>query len=156
MPQATIDDSAGTVVAIARRARTRAPMESLQAATVTVEAGVDGDVRGQLRDRQVTVLGQEGWEAACADLGRELPWTTRRANILVRGLQLKETVGKTIRIGSLTLEVTDETDPCSRMEEQAAGLLAALTPEWRGGVTCRVVSGGVVRVGDAASFGEAT
>lgn len=152
MPQATVG---GTVVAIARRARTRAPMESLQAAAVTVDSGVDGDIRGQLPGRQVTVLSQESWQAACADLGQELPWTTRRANILVRGLQLKETVGKTIRIGSLALEVTDETDPCSRMEEQAAGLRAALTPEWRGGVTCRVVSGGTVRVGDAVELGEA-
>ena len=125
-------------------------MELLESATVTVEAGVDGDLRGRLRDRQVTVLTREGWQAACRDLGHEPPWTTRRANLLVEGLQLAEEVGKTIRIGQVTLLITGETDPCVRMEEQVAGLRDALAPEWRGGVTCRVTAGGSVAVGDAA------
>ena len=144
--------TAGKVLGIARRGKTRAPMEALDAADVTVEAGVDGDVRGSLRDRQVTVLARESWEAACTDLGRELPWTVRRANILVEGLHLAGETGKTIRIGELELVVTGETDPCSRMEEQAAGLREALLPDWRGGVTCRVAQGGAIRVGDAAQI----
>lgn len=142
----------GKVLAIARRARPRAPMEKLEAATVTVDAGIEGDVRGTLRNRQVTVLAKESWDAACADLGRELPWTTRRANILVEGLALAGTVGATIRIGDLALTITDETDPCSVMEQQAAGLKDALTPDWRGGVTCSVASGGDIRIGDVAEL----
>ena len=144
----------GRVVAIARRERTRAPMEVLDSAEVSVEAGVAGDARGALRGRQVTVMTQESWAAACSELGKELPWTIRRANILVEGLQLADSEGQTIYIGGkddgLELLVTGETDPCSRMEEQQEGLRAALTPDWRGGVTCRVVRGGAVRVGDAA------
>ena len=142
----------GKVLAIARRSRPRAPMETLDATTVTVEAGVEGDVRGALRDRQVTVLAKESWDAACADLGRDLAWTTRRANILVEGLALAETVGATIRIGDLELVITDETDPCTTMERQATGLKAALTPDWRGGVLCRVASGGDIRVGDVVEL----
>lgn len=141
---------AGTVLAIARRSRTRAPMETLERASVTVAAGVDGDIRGQLRGRQVTVLTQEGWDAACAALGEALPWTTRRANILVVGLALPQEAGATIRIGDVALRVTGETDPCIRMEEQAAGLKDALAPDWRGGVTCEVVRGGEIAVGDGA------
>ena len=156
MSESAIGDAPGKVVGIARRARAQAPMESLEVVAVTADSGVDGDHRGQLRNRQVTVLSQESWNAACADLGRQLPWTTRRANILVQGLQLQETIGKTIRIGSLVLEITDETNPCTRMEEQSAGLRAALTAQWRGGVTCRVASGGTIRVGDAAELREAT
>ena len=144
----------GRVLAIARRERTRAQMELLDSAEVSVEAGVEGDARGALRDRQVTVMTQESWGAACSELGKELPWTTRRANILVAGVHLADSEGQTIRIGGkdggLELLVTGETDPCSRMEEQQEGLRAALTPDWRGGVTCRVVRGGAIRVGDAA------
>lgn len=142
----------GTVLAIARRARTRAPMETVGAATISVSAGVDGDHRGQLRRRQVTVITREGWEAACAELGQQLPWTTRRANILVEGLALAEATGRTIRIGEVALTITGETDPCSRMEEQVPGLCDALTPEWRGGVTCDVAHGGEVAVGDGAQL----
>lgn len=142
----------GKVLAIARRSASRASMEQLEAAQVSVEAGVAGDARGRLKGRQVTVLAKESWDAACAELGRELPWTTRRANILVQGLPLAGEVGKTIRIGDLKLVVTDETDPCQRMEEQAAGLRQALMPDWRGGVTCNVAKSGSIQVGDAVEL----
>lgn len=140
----------GTILAIARRNRTRAPMETLERASITVAAGLEGDVRGQLRGRQVTVLTREGWDAACADLGEALPWTTRRANLLLEGLALPQEAGGTIRIGDVALRITGETDPCSRMEEQAAGLQDALAPDWRGGVTCEVAHGGEIAIGDAA------
>ena len=144
----------GKVLGVARRERTRGPMEQLQSAAVTVQAGVEGDLRGALKDRQVTVLAHESWQAACNDLGSELPWTTRRANVLVEGLTLAEQTGKTICIGDVTLLITGETDPCVRMEEQAAGLREALAPEWRGGVTCRVTAGGSIAVGDAALLSD--
>ena len=144
----------GKVLGIARRAHARAAMELLDSAAVTVGAGVDGDARGALRNRQVTVLAEESWKAACDDLARELPWTTRRANLLVAGLELAGTAGSTIRIGDVALLVTGETDPCARMEEQAAGLRDALAPQWRGGVTCRVTAGGAIAVGDAVMLDD--
>jgi len=143
---------AGRVVAIARKEKSRAPMEELDAAFVTTEAGVEGDYRGNPDDRQVTVVTRESWQAACAEMGKEIPWTTRRANILIEGLRVEGKLGKTIRIGDLALQITGETDPCSRMEEQVAGLRQALTPDWRGGVTCRVASSGRIAVGDGVDL----
>jgi len=34
------------------------------------------------------------------------------------------------------------------MEEAHPGLLRALAPDWRGGVTCRVLQAGAIAVGD--------
>jgi MOSC domain-containing protein YiiM len=34
------------------------------------------------------------------------------------------------------------------MDEARAGLMRALYPEWGGGVTCRVLEGGLVAIGD--------
>ncbi len=144
----------GTVLSIARRSASRAPMEEIEAAEVSVEAGVEGDLRGGPGDRQVTVLTREGWDAACAELGEDLPWTTRRANILIEGLRVEGRLGGTIRIGDLELSIAGETDPCARMEEQRTGLRRALTPDWRGGVTCRVARGGAVRVGDRVELAD--
>ncbi len=142
----------GRVVAIARRERSRAPMEEISAAAVTAEAGVDGDYRGNPDDRQVTVLTRESWQAACNELGKDIPWTTRRANILIEGMRVEGMLGQTIRIGDLALKITGETDPCSRMEEQVAGLRQALSPDWRGGVTCRVENSGQIAVGDTVEL----
>ena len=138
------------LIGIARKARSRAPMETLEGVNVSLDLGVDGDYRGRLRKRQITVLTEEDWQAACAEIGRvDLPWTTRRANLLVRGMKLPQMPGSRIRIGDLVLEITGETDPCNRMEEVAAGLEKALSPDWRGGVTCRAIEPGAIRVGDA-------
>ena len=41
-----------------------------------------------------------------------------------------------------------QTYPCARMEEAQAGLLSALAKDWRGGVTCRVLEGGPIALGD--------
>mgnify|MGYP002629228578 CR=1 FL=1 len=136
------------VCGIAVRARSRAAMEVLPSASVTVQGGVESDARGRPGKRQVTVLSRESWRLACAELGEELPWTLRRANILVSGIEFgPESVGKLLQFGSLTLEVTRETDPCRRMDAAHLGLQAALATDWRGGVCCRVVSGGLLETG---------
>jgi MOSC domain-containing protein YiiM len=56
--------------------------------------------------------------------------------------------GAKLVIGDLVLEVTQETQPCHLMDEAHFGLRAALKPDWRGGVCCRVVEGGTIRIGD--------
>ncbi len=142
----------GTVLAIARRTRTRADMELIEEANVSVEAGVDGDARGNPDERQVTILTKESWDSACGELGKDLPWTTRRSNIFIKGLRVEGKLHRTVRIGDLTLKITGEVDPCSRMEEQATGLRQALTPDWRGGVTCKVTSTGHIKVGDSVEL----
>jgi MOSC domain-containing protein YiiM len=145
----------GRVIGMARKARPRAAMETIEVASVTKVAGIDGDCRGAQKVRQVTVLFAEDWHAACADVFADLPWTTRRANFYVEGFahaaEVKR-VGAQLRIGDVLMQVTEETDPCGRMEEQVPGLKAALAPNWRGGICCKVLSDGHVRIGDKVSL----
>lgn len=140
----------GRLLAIARRAKPRAAMELLEAAHVSLAAGVEGDARGAIEGRQVTIVFREDWEAACVALGREVPWTMRRANLLLDGLDRFKRVGARLVVGEVALEVTEENEPCRVMDIQAKGLRMALKPEWRGGVACRVLDGGAIKVGDAA------
>ena len=137
------------LLAIAVRHRSRGAMQELAQAEVTLDGGVADDFRGRAGRRQVTVLSLESWQAACRELGRELPWTTRRANLLLTGVDLA--AAGVLRIGEVELEVTGETAPCERMEEAFAGLRAALTPAWRGGVTCRVRRPGLLAPGAPVS-----
>lgn len=136
------------LVGIAVRERTKAPMEEPPSAQVTLEGGVAGDFRGKPGPRQVTVLAEEAWAAACAELGETLPWTLRRANLLVRGVDLEGSVGARLAVGEAVLEVSEACDPCRVMDLQREGLRRALEPDWRGGVACRVVVPGRIAVGD--------
>lgn len=137
----------GRLLGIARAPRRRALLIEISEAEVGCGNGICGDARGTTTGRQVTVLFQEGWQRACDELGVRLPWITRRANLLVGGLDVPQE-GARLTIGDLVLEVTQETKPCHLMDAAHSGLKRALTPEWRGGVCCRVVKGGHIRLGD--------
>lgn len=128
-------------------------MEELSEVFVGEKCGVEGDFRGKPGRRQVTVLARAGWSAACSESQCELPWIARRANLWVEGVEFDASkVGRVLRIGSLELEIIQETDPCERMDEAHPGLQAALKPHWRGGVCCRVRRGGHIHLGDEVSW----
>ena len=135
------------LIAIALTERRMAPMVLQNEADLSIEAGIAGDARGTEKLRQVSVLFEGDWKEACAEIGQELPWTTRRANFLVNGENPKR-LGARLEIGDVILEVTEETEPCALMERAARGLRGALKPGWRGGVCCRVIQGGHVAVGN--------
>lgn len=117
-------------------------------AFVGLNSGVQNDIRGNPGKRQVTILSEEAFNLACRELDAKLPWTLRRANLLISGIEFKDTKGRKIRIGEVLLEITGETDPCYRMDEQFDGLKNALFPDWRGGVTCRVLAEGNIKSDD--------
>lgn len=144
----------GRLAGIARRDKKRASMETLENAEISKEFGVDGDFRGKPGKRQVTLLAVSAWQRVCEELGTDVPWTTRRANLLIDAIELPRGSGNLVRIGAVTLRTTVEVDPCSRMDDQVPGLTAALKPEWRGGVACEVVTGGPINVGDPVSISE--
>ena len=139
----------GHLVGIARVRELRAPLEELEAASISVASGVDGDVRGRKPGRQVSILFREGWEKACRAAGTDLPWTARRANLCVEGFDFPRTVGWQVTIGEAVLEVTMETEPCHLMDRAHFGLRKAMIPDWRGGVCCNVIAGGRISLGDA-------
>jgi MOSC domain-containing protein YiiM len=144
----------GRLEAIATKAAKRAPMVPVDRAIVSIATGVEGDFRGRQKARQVTVLFAEDWAAAVAGLDPSASWTVRRATLLVAGVCNPRRVGDVLAVGDVRLMVTGETQPCIRMDEQMPGLWDALRPDWRGGVTARVIAGGEISVGDLTRWVE--
>lgn len=142
----------GKLVGISVRPAEGAPVQELTSTDIHVKGGLAADYRRGGGARAVTVLAREDWEAACREAGADLPWTTRRANLLVEGIPLRESKGWRLRVGPVLLEITGETRPCDIMEAAHSGLRAALEPAWRGGVTCRVLQSGHIRPGDPVTL----
>ena len=142
-----------TLQGIAVRGASRAPMREVQEASVTVTDGIVEDYRGAGL-RQVTFIDAGQWRQVVGELGVDLPWHTRRANLLVDGLDLPATVGSRLRIGDCLFEIHGETEPCERMEELQAGLRAGLVPQMRGGVWGKVLESGQLRVGQLVEIAE--
>jgi len=142
-----------SIKAIAIKNRPREDMQLIDSAQVSVANGILGDFRGTQLGRQLTILSESAWQKACTEVDADLPWTIRRANLLVDDVEFDAGfVGKTVRIGAVELVVTEETNPCSLMDAQHQGLTAALTPEWRGGICCNVIKSGDIKIGDRVEF----
>lgn len=139
----------GKVIGIAGREKKGAEMVVFAAAKVSFEHGIGDDYRGAIRDdRQVTIMTLESWNDVCKELDRKLHWTKRRANLIIEGIDLENSTGNRLKIGNFYIEITGEFKPGKFMDEQFVGLKKALTPNWRGGVTGRVISEGNVKEGD--------
>jgi MOSC domain-containing protein YiiM len=125
-------------------------MQIVESARLDPVEGLIGDHYAGRTDgaRQVTLIASEHLTAIAAYLGREaiLPEQMRR-NIVVSGLNLLALKGRRFRLGEALLEATGECHPCSRMEE-TLGSGGYNAVRGHGGITARVVAGGVVRVGD--------
>lgn len=104
--------------------------------------------RGAESRRQVTLIQAEHLAAVGSFLGGEAidPALLRR-NIVVSGLNLLALKDKRFRIGQAVLEYTGLCHPCSRMEE-VLGPGGYNAMRGHGGITARVIEGGLIRVGD--------
>ena len=141
----------GRVVAIAVRTERNGPMREVESTRAHQDSGIEGDLPVE-PDRGITLIAREQWEEVTGELGVELPWHTRRANLLVEGLQMADLMDQRVHVGEVELKITGETKPCGLMDQQHGGLREALGPDLRGGVHGRVVRGGEIAVGDVISI----
>lgn len=127
------------------------PMDPKDTARAVAGRGLEGNAN-QGGKRQVTVISAEAWADAESEVGTSVPPSTRRANLLVSGIDLEKTRGRVLRIGEMKLKVIGETVPCRRMDESQPGLKKALSAAWRGGVYGQVLEDAEIRAGDAVSW----
>lgn len=128
----------------------REPVVPAEEVTVDLDEGLIGDHYSKKGgDRQVTLIQAEHLQGVAGMLHREHvdPSLTRR-NLLISGLNLLALQDARFRIGdSVILETTGQCHPCSRMEENLGpGGYQAM--RGHGGLTARVVQGGIIRLGD--------
>ena len=142
----------GKLISIAVKREKRGDMALLEKANISLETGVNKDTRGKSGARQVTIVSNESWRDTCEELGVDVPWTARRANLLIEGIILKETAGMFLHVGGVVIEIMKETSPCKVMDQGHMGLMNALAPDWRGGVLGQVVVEGSVAIGDEVSL----
>jgi len=141
----------GEVLWIGLRPGHRQPVESVEGAEAVPGNGLVGDRfrgRGAESKRQVTLIQAEHLAAVGSFLGSgPIDPALLRRNIVVSGLNLLALKEKHFRIGDAVLEYTSQCHPCSRMEE-TLGPGGYNAMRGHGGITARVIDGGLIRVGD--------
>jgi MOSC domain-containing protein YiiM len=137
----------GTLEAIWIKRAKRAPMDPVERAELQAAYGIVGNADWGGR-RQVTLIRRETWEEIVRTLGTSVDPTARRANLLVSGVPLADTRGRTLQIGACRIRIGGETTPCERMDEACPGLHQAMIPDWGGGAYGEVLDDAEIRVGD--------
>lgn len=148
----------GRVQAIYVRPVRRGETRRLDEAVAVVGRGLQDDhiaARSQGGKRQITLLQAEHLPVIASLIGsRDVDPALLRRNLVIAGLNL--TAARSLFsdrplvlcLGNeVQLALTDSCDPCSRMEE-LLGPGAYNAMRGHGGMTARVLAGGVIRVGD--------
>jgi MOSC domain-containing protein YiiM len=153
---------AGQLDAIFVRPARRTAVLPLNEAVALAGRGLQGDraaARAVDSKRQITLIQAEHLPAIASWVGRaQLDAALLRRNLVVSGLNLLAAKALfkdqpvQLRLGSqVLLEVTGPCEPCSRMEE-LLGEGGYNAMRGHGGVTARVLVGGVFHVGDTVSI----
>jgi MOSC domain-containing protein YiiM len=141
----------GKVEWIGIRAERRAPLASVTQVEAIAGYGLAGDHYASKSNgkRQVTLIQAEHLEALAKILGKsEVRADAVRRNLLVSGINLHALRDRKFRIGEILLEGSGPCDPCSRMEE-VLGIGGYNAMRGHGGITARILEGGVFSVGES-------
>lgn len=127
-------------------------MDPVSEAVFIEGQGLDGST-GRSRRRQVTLIEREKWDSFMTTLGGDVDPGARRANVMLTGISLENTIGRVLRLGDqVRVQIGGETTPCERMEEALPGLQELMRANWGGGAFAQIISGGTVQAGDAAEW----
>ncbi|MDQ3393087.1 MAG: MOSC domain-containing protein [Bacteroidota bacterium] len=141
----------GQVLWIGVRPGKHMPIKSVIAVNV-LENKIEGDhYNGNiLSKRHVTLIQQEHIDVVASLMAKEVSPEQLRRNIVVKGLNLLALKDKKFQIGEAIFEMTGLCHPCSKMEKNL-GVGGYNAMRGHGGITARIIKGGLIRLGDAVT-----
>jgi hypothetical protein len=130
------------------------PMQSLPRAAVETGKGLYGD-RFFAGKRPITLLDEYSLHKLCFDTQLPLQCTDLRRNLLIRGMNARDLLGKTFWIGDIPFQGLAPCPPCrhlhNRLQQQYA--LGISLANWQGGIVITPLARGTLKVGDGLRLG---
>lgn len=140
--------SEGRVEAVYIGAEESGPLGEVPEAVVVEGKGLQGDRYEDTGD--ITLIEAEALEELEQEHGIQLPAAESRRQVLTRGVRLNPLVGKRFRVGGVECIGAELCEPCSHLQNLTQpGVLRGLVH--RGGLRADIISGGVIRPGDAVA-----
>jgi MOSC domain-containing protein YiiM len=147
----------GQVVAIYTAPAKGAPMESRDDVEAVAGVGLDGDryANGAGKytagaddgKRALTLIEREAVAAAGREYEVEIGEHETRRNVVTEGVPLNHLVGRTFRVGDVTVRGLRLAEPCAYLEGLTRpGTRRALVH--RAGLRAEILESGLIRVGD--------
>ena len=98
--------------------------------------------------KQLTLIESENIDYYNKNFNLKIPYLNFRRNIVTKGIQLNDLVGKKLLIGKVELKGIDLCRPCKNLQEilkQNNIIKEFLT---KGGLRCEILNNGIINVGD--------
>ena len=129
-----------------------APMLALAEVEALAECGLAGDRYADARNRkspdyQLTLIELENIEAFAQASGLALSPDDPRRNLVTVGIPLNPLCGKRFMVGTVELEGLELCEPCATFAQRTHPEVVRFFVH-RGGLRCRILSGGMIRIGD--------
>jgi len=97
---------------------------------------------------QLSLIESENIDYYNIKYGLNIPYIDFRRNIITKGIQLNELVGKKLKIGEVEVEGIDLCRPCKHLTEMLSETNILKEFLRRGGLRCHILTSSKIKVGD--------
>ncbi len=98
--------------------------------------------------KQLTLIESENIDYYNKNFNLNIPYLSFRRNIITKGIQLNDLVGKKLLIGKVELKGIDLCRPCKNLQEILKQNNIIKEFLRKGGLRCEIINNGIINVGD--------
>ena len=127
------------------------PIKEVNSIEVLANKGIVGDRHfNDFNDpyNQLSLIESENIDEYNIKFGLDIPYINFRRNIITKGIQLNDLIGKKLQIGNVELEGVELCRPCRHLTEMLNQKNILKEFMRKGGLRCQILSSSKITVGD--------
>ena len=127
------------------------PIKEVNSIEVLANKGIVGDRHfNDFNDsyNQLSLIESENIDEYNIKFGLNIPYINFRRNIITKGIQLNNLIGKKIQIGNVELEGVELCRPCRHLTEMLNQKNILKEFMRKGGLRCQILSSSKISIGD--------
>ena len=98
---------------------------------------------------QLSLIESENIDYYNVKYGLNIPYVNFRRNIVTKGIQLNDLIGKKLKIGEVEVEGIDLCRPCRHLTEMLGQVNILKEFLRKGGLRCQILSSSNIKIGDS-------
>ena len=126
-------------------------IESINSSKIIAGKGIEGDrfcLENNDERSQLSLIQSENIDYYNNKFRTNYPYVNFRRNVVTKGIQLNNLVGKKLLIGNVKVLGHDLCRPCKHLEETLKGEDVIKEFLRRGGLRCEILNSGIITIGD--------
>jgi len=139
------------VIKLGIAANNNQPIKEVNSIEVLANKGIVGDRHfNDFNDpyNQLSLIESENIDEYNIKFGLDIPYINFRRNIITKGIQLNDLIGKKLQIGNVELEGVELCRPCRHLTEMLNQKNILKEFMRKGGLRCQILSSSKISIGD--------